>query len=63
MSGYGNVAWGIMKKAAELGAKVSPTCPAPTAMSTIPTASPPSEKLNFILEMRAKRSHALQALC
>ena len=53
ISGYGNVGWGIMKKAAQLGAKV--TYFAGTAVYVHdPDSVITDEKLNFILEMRAK---------
>lgn len=51
-SGYGNVAWGIMKKAAQLGAKV--TCfSGPDGYVYDPDGVVTEEKLNFILHMRA----------
>ena len=53
MSGYGNVAWGIMKKAAELGAKVT-YMSGPDGYVHDPDGINTEEKLNFILEMRAK---------
>ena len=53
MSGYGNVGWGIMKKAAELGAKVTYFA-GPDGYIHDPDGVCTDEKLNFILEMRAK---------
>ena len=53
VSGYGNVAWGIMKKAAELGAKVTYMA-GPDGYIHDPDGISTDEKLNFILEMRAK---------
>ena len=53
MSGYGNVGWGIMKKAAELGAKVTYFA-GPDGYVHDPDGVCTDEKLNYILEMRAK---------
>ncbi len=53
MSGYGNVGWGIMKKAAELGAKVTYFA-GPDGYIHDPDGVSTEEKLNYILEMRAK---------
>ncbi len=52
ISGYGNVGWGIMKKAAELGAKVTYFA-GPDGYIHDPDGVT-GDKLNFILEMRAK---------
>ena len=52
MSGYGNVGWGIMKKAAELGAKVTYFA-GPDGYIHDPDGVTTEEKLNYILEMRA----------
>ena len=52
MSGYGNVGWGIMKKASELGAKVTYFA-GPDGYIHDPDGVS-GEKLDFILEMRAK---------
>ena len=52
MSGYGNVGWGIMKKATELGAKVTYFA-GPDGYVHDPDGVCTEEKLNFILEMRA----------
>ena len=53
MSGYGNVGWGIMKKAAQLGAAVTYFA-GPDGYVHDPDGVITDEKLNFILEMRAK---------
>ena len=53
MSGYGNVGWGIMKKSAELGAKVTYFA-GPDGYIHDPDGVCTEEKLNYILEMRAK---------
>ncbi|MCI8678260.1 MAG: NADP-specific glutamate dehydrogenase, partial [Lawsonibacter sp.] len=53
ISGYGNVGWGIMKKAAELGAKVTYFA-GPDGYIHDPDGVDTDEKLNYILEMRAK---------
>ncbi len=55
LSGYGNVSWGIMKKAAELGAKVT-YFSGPDGYIHDPDGVITEEKLNFILEMRQKDS-------
>ena len=52
ISGYGNVAWGIMKKAAELGAKVT-YFSGPDGYIHDPDGVT-GEKIDYILEMRAK---------
>ncbi len=53
VSGYGNVAWGIMKKAAELKAKVIYMA-GPDGYIKDPDGIITDEKLNYILEMRMK---------
>ena len=53
MSGYGNVGWGIMKKAAQLGAAVTYFA-GPDGYVHDPDGVVTDEKLNYILEMRAK---------
>ncbi len=53
ISGYGNVGWGIMKKAMQLGAKVTYFA-GPDGYIHDPEGVTTEEKLNFILEMRAK---------
>jgi glutamate dehydrogenase (NADP+) len=52
ISGYGNVGWGIMRKAAELGAKVTYFA-GPDGYIHDPDGVSTEEKLNYILEMRA----------
>ena len=51
VSGYGNVAWGIMKKAAEFGAKVTYMA-GPDGYVHDEDGIITEEKLNFILDMR-----------
>jgi glutamate dehydrogenase (NADP+) len=51
VSGYGNVAWGIMKKASELGAKVA-YMSGPDGYIHDEDGINNEEKLNFILQMR-----------
>ena len=53
ISGYGNVGWGIMQKASQLGAKVTYFA-GPDGYVHDPDGVITDEKLNFILEMRAK---------
>ena len=53
ISGYGNVGWGIIKKAAELGAKVTYFA-GPDGYVHDPDGVITDEKINYILEMRAK---------
>ena len=53
VSGYGNVAWGIMKKAAQLGAKVTYVS-GPDGYIHDEDGVITEEKLDFILEMRQK---------
>ena len=53
ISGYGNVGWGIMKKIDELGGKVTYFA-GPDGYIHDPDGVCGEEKLNFILEMRAK---------
>ena len=53
VSGYGNVAWGIMKKANELGAKVTYIA-GPDGYIHDEEGVTTEEKLNYILEMRQK---------
>ena len=52
ISGYGNVGWGIMKKAAELGAKVTYFAGPDGYIHDSDGVT--GEKLDYILEMRAK---------
>ena len=51
VSGYGNVAWGIMKKASELGAKVT-YMSGPDGYIHDEDGINSEDKLNFILQMR-----------
>ena len=53
ISGYGNVGWGIMEKAAKLGAKVTYFA-GPDGYIHDPEGVVTEEKLQYILEMRAK---------
>ena len=53
ISGFGNVAWGIIKKATELGAKVTYMA-GPDGYIHDPDGIDTEEKINFVLEMRAK---------
>ena len=53
ISGYGNVGWGIMKKAAQLGAAVTYFA-GPDGYIYDPDGVVTEEKLNFILKMRAE---------
>ena len=52
ISGFGNVAWGTVKKATELGAKVV-TISGPDGYVYDPDGINTPEKINFMLEMRA----------
>lgn len=54
VSGYGNVAWGVCKKAAELGAKVV-TISGHNGYVYDPNGITTKEKINFLLEMRASQ--------
>lgn len=54
VSGYGNVAWGVCKKAAELGAKVV-TISGHNGYVYDPNGITTEEKINFLLEMRASQ--------
>lgn len=51
-AGFGNVTWGICKKAAELGAKVI-TLSGPDGYIVDPDGVITEEKINYLLEMRA----------
>lgn len=53
ISGFGNVAWGVAKKMAELGAKVL-TLSDPTGYIYDPNGVSTPEKLDFMLKMRAE---------
>ena len=52
ISGFGNVAWGICKKAAQLGAKVV-TLSGPDGYIYDPDGVCTEEKINYMLEMRS----------
>ena len=54
VSGYVNVAWGVCKKAAELGAKVV-TISGHNGYVYDPNGITTEEKINFLLEMRASQ--------
>lgn len=53
ISGFGNVAWGVAKKMAELGAKVV-TLSDPTGYIYDPDGVSTPEKIDFMLKMRAE---------
>lgn len=53
ISGFGNVAWGIIRKATELGAKVTYMA-GPDGYIHDPDGICTQEKINYVLEMRAK---------
>ena len=55
VSGYGNVAWGVAKKAAQLGAKVV-TISGHNGYVYDPDGINTEEKINYLLEMRASRN-------
>ncbi len=59
VSGYGNVAWGVCKKAAELGAKVV-TISGHNGYVYDPNGITTEEKINFLLEMRASQKANVQ---
>ena len=52
VSGFGNVAWGVCKKVAELGGKVV-TISGPDGYCYDPEGVVTEEKINYLLEMRA----------
>ncbi len=60
VSGYGNVSWGIMKKAAELGSKVIYMSGSAGYIKDEEGISTP-EKLQFILDLRASNSKDLKS--
>ena len=60
VSGYGNVSWGIMKKAAQLGAKVIYMSGSAGYIHDEEGISTP-EKLQFILDLRASNSKDLKS--
>lgn len=55
VSGYGNVAWGVAKKAAQLGARVL-TISGHNGYVYDPDGINTEEKINYLLEMRASRN-------
>ncbi len=59
VSGFGNVAWGVTKKAAELGAKVV-TLSGPDGYIYDPDGVCTEEKINYMLEMNASRRNRVQ---
>lgn len=60
VSGYGNVSWGIMKKAAQLGAKVTYMSGSKGYIHD-PEGIDTEEKLNFILDLREKNTKDLKS--
>ncbi len=59
ISGFGNVAWGVAKKAAELGARVI-TLSGPDGYVLDPDGVTTPEKIDFLLEMRASGRNRCQ---
>ena len=59
VSGYGNVAWGIMKKAADLGAKVTYFA-GPDGYIYDPEGVATPEKIAYLVEMRASNRNRVQ---
>ena len=59
ISGFGNVAWGICKKAAQLGAKVV-TLSGPDGYIYDPDGVSTEEKINYMLEMRASNRNKVK---
>ncbi len=58
-AGFGNVCWGICKKAAQLGAKVV-TLSGPDGYIYDPDGVTTDEKINYLLEMRASGRNRVQ---
>ena len=59
ISGFGNVAWGVCKKAAELGAKVV-TLAGPDGYIYDPDGVVTEEKIDYLLEMRSSGRNRVQ---
>ena len=59
VSGFGNVAWGVCKKAAQLGAKVV-TISGPDGYVYDPDGVVTDEKIEYLLEMRASNRNRAQ---
>ncbi|MGP1348234.1 MAG: NADP-specific glutamate dehydrogenase [Stomatobaculum sp.] len=59
VAGFGNVAWGVCKKLAELGAKAV-TLSGPDGYVYDPEGVVTEEKINFMLEMRASGRNKVQ---
>ena len=59
VSGFGNVAWGITKKVAELGGKVV-TLSGPDGYIYDPDGVVTEEKINYMLEMQASRRNLVK---
>lgn len=59
LSGFGNVSWGICKKAMELGAKVV-TISGSQGYVYDPDGISTEEKVNYLLEMRSSNRHRVQ---
>ena len=60
VSGFGNMSWGVCRKAAELGAKVV-TLSGPDGYVYDPEGVSTQEKLDFLLEMRANGADRVSA--
>ena len=60
VSGFGNMSWGVCRKAAELGAKVV-TLSGPDGYVYDPEGITTQEKLDFLLEMRANGQDRVSA--
>jgi len=60
VSGFGNVAWGVCKKASEFGGKVV-TISGPDGYIFDPDGIVTEEKINYLLEMRARGDNRVEA--
>ena len=60
VSGFGNMSWGVCRKAAELGARVV-TLSGPDGYVYDPEGVTTQEKLDFVLDMRAKGADRVSA--